>query len=238
MQLSVVVPALNEADGIEQCLAALCGAVPAGLQWEVLVVDGGSDDGTGDRAQAAGAVVLHSARGRARQMNLGARHARGQYLLFLHSDTRLPTGLSAWWQALQASQSIWGFFSLRLSGKSSTFRIIEWAISQRSRCSAVATGDQAQFVRRDVFQRLGGFAAIALMEDVELSKRLRRIEQPMVWHEPVLTSSRRWEEGGVMRTVVLMWALRLGYWLGVSPSRLARVYRSGYRARAQASPRL
>jgi rSAM/selenodomain-associated transferase 2 len=158
-------------------------------------------------------------------MNAGARLATGDVLLFLHADTVLPMDADRLvGEALGAGRA-WGRFDVRLSGLGRALRVIEALINLRSCLSGIATGDQALFVRREAFERAGGFPDIALMEDVALSRRLKSYGRPACVHVPVVTSSRRWEEGGVVRTVLLMWWLRLAYWIGVDPARLARWYR-------------
>lgn len=223
-RISVVVPALNEAGGIAATLAPLRPLRARGH--EVLVVDGGSEDGTPERAAPLADRVLRSAPGRARQQNAGARAARGGVLLFLHADTRLPEGADrAVLEGLARSGRGWGRFDVRLSGRHPALRVVEGMISLRSRLGGVATGDQAIFVRRDWFEAAGGFPEIPLMEDVALSRALLRRGRPLCLREAVVTSSRRWETRGIVRTILLMWRLRLEFWLGADPKRLARRYR-------------
>lgn len=168
---------------------------------------------------------LVAARGRAAQMNRGARAARADVLLFLHADTRLPPGGLERVRAAIARGRAWGRFDVRLSGSRPVFRVIERMMSWRSALTGIATGDQAIFVRRDVFRVLGGFPAVPLMEDIELCMRLKWVERPVRLRNPVVTSSRRWEREGVARTVLTMWLLRSAYALGASPHRLARWYK-------------
>ena len=193
--------------------------------YEVIVVDGGSTDGS--RAACEGLVdhFITSAPGRARQMNAGAAVASGEILLFLHIDTLLPEDALMLLQAqFSRLTALWGRFDVRLSGTRPVFRCIEYFMNLRSRVSGVATGDQAIFVRRSVFERVGGFPELPLMEDVALSKVLRRLAPPVCLRARVVTSSRRWEQQGVARTVLLMWWLRLLYVLGVSPAALHKKY--------------
>ena len=190
---------------------------------ERIVVDGGSSDATVAEVLASGAVLLRGEPGRARQMNIGAEAASGDYIFFVHADTRPPASPHSLTSALDSIPQ-WGFARIRLSGDGVALRVIEWCINLRSRLTRVATGDQMLFVRADLFARLGGFAAIPLMEDVELSKRLRRTAAPAIIADPVQTSSRRWREHGIVRTVLQMWALRLAYFCGVHPDRLWRHY--------------
>ncbi|MET0395253.1 MAG: TIGR04283 family arsenosugar biosynthesis glycosyltransferase [Longimicrobiaceae bacterium] len=222
--LSIVVPALDEAEGIARALAPLQALRARGH--EVLVVDGGSVDGTADLAAPLADRVLRAERGRARQQNAGAREARGDVLLFLHADTRLPEGADRRvLDGLARSGRGWGRFDVRLTGRLPMLRVVERMISLRSRVGGVATGDQAIFVRRDWFRDAGGFPEIPLMEDVALSRALLRRGRPLCLRETVLTSSRRWESRGIWRTILLMWRLRLEYRLGVDPERLAARYR-------------
>jgi rSAM/selenodomain-associated transferase 2 len=223
-RISIIVPALNEAAGIRGTLAPLQPLRSRGH--EVVVVDGGSTDGTMDRARPLADRVIASPRGRARQQNAGAAAAAGGILLFLHADTLLPEGADARVvDGLRAAGRGWGRFDVRLSGAHPMLRVVERMIGVRSRMSGIATGDQAIFVRRDWFHRAGGFPDLPLMEDVALSRRLRGMGPPLCLRDRVVTSSRRWEERGVWRTIVLMWRLRLEYALGADPARLAERYR-------------
>jgi len=220
--LSVIVPTLDEAEALPAALAA---ARQPGVT-EIIVVDGGSRDGTLALARALADRVLETARGRARQMNAGAAAARGDVLLFLHADTRLPAGYAqAVARALADPRVVGGRFDVRLDATGLAYRVVGRLISVRSRVTRVATGDQAIFVRRAVFARLGGYPAVPLMEDVALSRALKRAGRVACLDETVVTSARRWQRHGVVRTVLLMWALRAAYYAGVSPARLARVYR-------------
>jgi rSAM/selenodomain-associated transferase 2 len=235
--LSIIIPVLNEAALIDDVLASLAGLRDRGC--EVIVVDGGSSDGTAERAEASRLAdrVLRSARGRAVQMNAGAAHARGDVLLFLHADTRLPEAAdravlgalkSCTAPAIGAGQRArvdgWGRFDVRIAGSHWLLPVVAWSMNLRSRLSGIATGDQALFVTRSLFGRCGGFPVQALMEDVALSARLRRDCAPCCLREKVSTSGRRWEQNGVLRTIMLMWRLRLAYFFGASPQALARRY--------------
>jgi len=219
---SLIIPVLNEqaiiVDQLKQ-LQALRNA-----DFEIIVVDGGSEDDTRQLATPLADKVLVTEKGRAGQMNYGAAFARGEFLVFLHLDSTLPPDMVERVDRWQLTAVAWGFFPVRLSGAHPAFRVIERAICLRSRYSHVATGDQVIFLRRQFFSAQGGFAAIPLMEDVELCKRLRRVIRPEIERQPVITSSRRWQENGIMPTVVLMWRLRLGYFLGESPDRLIQRY--------------
>lgn len=221
--VSIVVPALDEAGGIVRHLEALAPLRAAGA--EVLLVDGGSTDATVELARPLADVVLSAPRGRASQMNAGARVGRGELLVFLHADTFLPPAATARVrEALAPGGRAWGRFDVRIEGRSPLLRMVAWFMNHRSRLTGIATGDQAIFVRRDVFDALGGFPALPLMEDVALSRSLRRLGRPACVRDRAVTSGRRWEDRGVLRTIALMWLLRAGYWLGVDPARLARRY--------------
>ncbi|MET0681532.1 MAG: TIGR04283 family arsenosugar biosynthesis glycosyltransferase [Burkholderiales bacterium] len=223
MRLAIIIPALDEAAGIAATLASLQPLRAAGH--EVIVVDGGSRDGTPAAAQPLADRVLAAARGRASQMNAGADAATGDVLLFLHADTRLPPGADrAVLDGLAAAGASWGRFDVRIEGRSPLLGPVAWLMNRRSRLTGIATGDQAIFVTRAAFAAVGGFPALPLMEDVELSARLRRRSPPLCLRDRVVTSGRRWESRGVVRTVVLMWWLRLRYFLGASPERLRRIY--------------
>jgi len=188
-----------------------------------VVVDGGSTDSTVVQAVAGGAKVISSEPGRALQMNSGANAATGDYLFFLHADS-LPTINENQLQDELKKQPQWGFFRVRLSGTRWMFRVIERAMNLRSSTSGVATGDQMLFMAKGIFERTGGYRDIPLMEDVEYSKRLRRLARPRVVPQVVETSSRRWEKNGIAITVLRMWLLRLAYFLGVAPARLKAYY--------------
>lgn len=221
--ISVIVPVLDEAAVLAETLAALQPLRAQGH--EVIVVDGGSTDVGPSLAGPLADRVLRAARGRALQMNAGAAAAAGDVLLFLHADTRLPAGAAAALLAgLARSGRVWGRFDVRLSGARPLLRVVEWLMNLRSRLSGIATGDQAIFAQRRAFEAAGGYPEIALMEDLALSRRLGRISAPVCLAERVITSSRRWEQRGVLRTVLLMWGLRLAWTLGAAPERLARRY--------------
>ena len=217
-RLTVIVPALNEAAGIRAALEALAPLRRSGH--EIIVVDGGSTDATAALAAPLCDRVVHSARGRAVQMNAGAGAANGGALVFLHADTRLPPRadlLIA--EALKGAS--WGRFDVEIDSRHRLLRVVACAMNLRSRLTGIATGDQAIFVRRDAF---AGFPAIPLMEDVAFSRQMKRSTPPACLRERVSTSARRWESRGVVRTILLMWRLRLLYALGVAPERLARRY--------------
>lgn len=220
--LSIIIPVLNEAPRVKPALQQLQALRNAGA--EVILVDGGSDDQS--LAMAAGLVdqSLQAAKGRAIQMNAGAAKARGKYLLFLHIDTRLQLSADQLGQIFNQAKVVWGFFPVRLSGHQRLLRIIETAMNWRSRLTLIATGDQCLFVKRSLFKQLDGFARIDLMEDIDLCKRLRKIARPFIAPAIVVTSSRKWERQGIIKTVFLMWYLRLAYFLGAKPTQLANIY--------------
>jgi rSAM/selenodomain-associated transferase 2 len=220
--LSIIVPVLNEAKGIEAVLAALAPLRARGAQ--LIVADGGSQDGTAALAQSWADRVLDAPRGRARQMNTGAIGATGEVLLFLHADTLLPPGADVIISKAIRAGADWGRFDVRIAGRPWMLRVVAELMNRRSRWTGIATGDQAIFVRRNVFERVGGFPDQPLMEDVELSARLRRIAAPACLRDRVVTSGRRWETRGVWRTIFLMWRLRWRYWRGQAPDVLAKAY--------------
>lgn len=223
--LSVVIPVRNEAQALPRLLDDL--AVLRALGAELIVVDGGSSDGTCELALGRVDRLLRTAPGRALQMNAGAAVAQGDYLWFVHADTRI--GAEALHSLLKVldERPLWGRFDVRLSGPGLALSVIGGMISLRSRLTGIASGDQGVFVARERFEALGGYAPIPLMEDLHLCRRLKALARPRCLRPALLTSSRRWEQHGIWRTVLLMWALRLAYYCGASPERLARHYRRG-----------
>ena len=223
-RLSIIVPVLNESAGIDACLMSLSALRDAGC--EVIVVDGGSVDDTPARAAPRCDRLVRSARGRAAQMNAGATVAGADLLLFLHADTRLPAGaLDAIEAATGGREFAWGRFDVRLDSTRASLRLVATMMNLRSRATGIATGDQALFMTRAGYAAVGGFPAIALMEDIAISKRLKGLCAPACLRLTVLTSARRWESRGVLATIILMWRLRLAYYFGASPESLARRYR-------------
>jgi len=220
--LSIIVPVLDEASSIEATLAAV--QPLRSRSAEVVVVDGGSRDATRSLALPLADRVIDAPRGRASQMNAGARAGSGAVLLFLHADTLLPEGAADLVQRLDASGREWGRFDVAIAGADPLLALVALLMNARSRLTGIATGDQAIFVRRAAFEAVGGFPEIPLMEDVALSKKLKRRSAPLCLRERVLTSGRRWERHGTLRTILLMWRLRLAYALGADPHRLARRY--------------
>jgi len=224
LKLSIVVPMLNEAPALPDLLEHLLPLRRRGV--EVVLVDGGSEDGSVAIATCAGFEVIHAERGRARQMNAGAAAASGDVLLFLHADTRLPDGaIELIDAALADGRHAWGRFDVEFDLRTWTMDATAFGMNLRSRLSGIATGDQALFMTRAAFDGVGGFPEQPLMEDVEITGRLRRRSRPACIRRPVLTSARRWQSRGPWRTILLMWRLRLAYWFGASPADLARQYR-------------
>jgi rSAM/selenodomain-associated transferase 2 len=225
--LSIIIPALNEAAGIVVLLQSLQGLRAQGA--EIIVADGGSADATIQLALPLADQVMTAPKGRASQMNAGAAIARAPLLLFLHADTRLPAGAMPQLVRAIAQGALWGRFDVKISGNTSGLGLIGTMMNLRSRLSGIATGDQAIFVRRDVFNQLGGFPDLPLMEDISFSRQMKRLGRPACLFEKVITSGRRWEKHGVLRTILLMWSLRLRFFLGADPADLAREY--GYVSR-------
>ena len=224
MKLSIIIPMLNEAAQLPELFAHLLPLQRAGC--EIVFADGGSTDGSATLAEAAGVIVVSAARGRAGQMNAGAARASGEVLLFLHADTRLPHGAAQHIaQALADGRHCWGRVDVRITGRIFMLRVIAQLMNWRSRFSGIATGDQAMFVRREAFERVQGFPDQPLMEDIELSRRLKRLSPPACIAHCVNTSGRRWETRGVWRAIFLMWRLRWAYWRGADAAGLAERYR-------------
>jgi rSAM/selenodomain-associated transferase 2 len=221
--LCIVVPVLNEAQGIQATLQALAPLRQRGAR--VVVVDGGSQDNTRALAQAYADAVIEGPRGRALQMNAGAALGWGEALLFLHADTTLPDHADAHLLQALSQGHVWGRFDVRIDGRPRMLTVVAAMMSLRSRWTGIATGDQAIFVRRETFAQVGGFAPQPLMEDIDMSQRLRAVGPPACLRQRVLTSGRRWEQRGVWRTIVLMWRLRWRYWRGESAHSLAEDYR-------------
>ncbi len=223
-RLSIVIPTLNEVGVIGHLLESLQPLRQAGH--EVILVDAGSCDGTVQIAKPLVDQLLSATPGRAGQMNAGAEAANGAILWFLHADTELPAGAGEAVVSGAAVGAIWGRFDVCLSGQQPLLRMVAFMMNLRSRWTGIATGDQAIFVRRNVFNDVGGFPDMPLMEDIVLSKQLKRVGKPLCLRMKLVTSSRRWEAQGTCRTIVLMWWLRLMFVLGVSPMQLARWYSS------------
>ncbi len=226
MQLSIIIPVLNEAES----LPGLLGRLVSLCDSEVIVADGGSEDDSRQTALRAGARVIQSERGRARQMNAGAAAAQGDILLFLHADTMLPPSAK---QSIENairrngrnSEYAWGRFDVRIEGHPFMLRVIASLMNWRSRLTGIATGDQAMFMTRLAFESAGGFPDQPLMEDIEMSMRLLALSRPICLRDRVVTSGRRWEAHGIWKTIWLMWRLRWAYWRGADTAELARWYR-------------
>lgn len=221
--ITIVIPALNEAGTLQAMLAALQPLRRSGH--EVIVVDGGSHDDSVNVSKPYADKVLHSGAGRAQQMQTGAAAARGRVLWFLHADTLVPENAAiAIIDALRDSGRAWGRFDIRFADTGILLGLVAGLANLRSRLSGIATGDQGIFVTRELFERVNGFPPIALMEDIALSRALKAGGRPACLHQQLTVSARRWQKHGVIRTIVLMWSLRIGYFLGVSPDTLARYY--------------
>jgi rSAM/selenodomain-associated transferase 2 len=223
MRLSIIVPILNEGGLALDCVMQLASFREAGH--ELILVDGGSEDLPAEKLSVYVDQLLITEPGRARQMNHGASVASGEILWFLHADSQVNLDMVSEIERAVSQGARWGRFDIRLSGQHFLLRLVERMMNWRSCSSGIATGDQGIFVQSSLFETIGGYPDQALMEDVEISRRLKRLANPFCLHQRLVTSSRRWERRGILRTIFLMWGLRLAYWLGVSPSRLARLYR-------------
>jgi rSAM/selenodomain-associated transferase 2 len=213
---------LNEAEEIYPCLRRLQALRKQGVQ--VIVVDGGSDDDTIAVATPLADQVISSEKGRARQMNAGAALADRDWLLFLHADTRLPVNLPDIMVVWSFTPSVWGYFAITVRGATPLLRVVQWFMNRRSFLTGIGTGDQCQYVKREVFEQIGGFADIPLMEDIELSKRLKKKSRPLFVNAKAETSGRKWQRDGIWPTIFLMWRLRLAYFFGASPTELEQRY--------------
>jgi rSAM/selenodomain-associated transferase 2 len=226
LRISVIIPALNEALVIEDCIASIRQACPP--ETEIVVADGGSADQTVPLVRQLGITVVSGTCGRATQMNAGAAVATGGILVFLHADTRLPANAGALLEiSFRKDEVLWGRFDVRLVSGEILLGLVGVLMGLRSRLTGIATGDQAIFVRRDAFERIGGFPIIPLMEDIAISKCLKALAPPRCLSARVLTSARRWQKHGVLRTILLMWQLRWLYYRGAHPERLVRLYETG-----------
>ena len=225
--ISVIIPVLNESKVITELLGQLQAFRKCGHQ--IIVVDGGSSDDTAAIARPSVDKLIISEPGRARQMNAGAEIADGDILWFLHADTNLPANADILIeQAVSGSEYFWGRFDVRLSGEAILLRVVERSMNMRSLMTGIATGDQGIFCLKQAFIHYGGYSDIPLMEDIDLCSKLKNIHRPVRIKTALMTSSRRWEEQGIIRTIGKMWWLRLAYYLGADPGRLARQY--GYEA--------
>ena len=222
VELLIVVPVLNEGAALAEHLHALESLRRNGAF--LVVADGGSTDGSVDIAQRLADRTVSALRGRASRMNAGAAARPARVLLFLHADTRLPEDAHRLILQTVEHGRVWGRFDVRLDSARPVLRIVAALMNLRSRLTGIATGDQAMFVTRAAFEAVGGFPALPLREDIEMSRRLKRLGRPACLRQRVTTSARRWQQGGVCRTVWLMWRLRAGYFFGADPARLARRY--------------
>jgi len=222
--ISIIVPTLNEAGMIESTLRQLQDCRSGGH--EIIVVDGGSTDTTVQVAHSLVDRVVHAPVGRASQMQAGADAARGDLFWFLHADTRLPANAcQTILDALASGQRQWGYFEVRFPERIRLLGLVAWMMNRRSRQTQIATGDQGIFVTRTLFEQVSGFQAIPLMEDIALSHSLKRHSRPACIDRKLIVSSRRWRRHGIVRIILLMWSLRLAYFLGASPVTLAKYYR-------------
>jgi rSAM/selenodomain-associated transferase 2 len=233
-RLTIVLPVLNEAAIVVAALQALAQFRARGA--EIIVVDGGSRDGTPRLAQPLADRVITAPRGRGAPLNAGAALGTGEMLLFLHADTTLPENADRLIDAA-LSRRAWGRFDVRIAGRHPLLTVVARMINWRSRATGIATGDQAIFVTREAFLAVGGFPDLPLMEDIAISRRLKRLCRPFCIGTPAITSGRRWEHNGVLRTILLMWRLRLAYYFGVEPALLARRYDGVARSPAQSRAR-
>ena len=223
MSLSIIIPALDEAEHIVATLDSLQPLRRRGV--EIIVADGGSSDNTANLARERADQVLTAPAGRARQMNAGAAAARGEILCFVHADSRLPEGADGLIvDGLSRSRRSWGRFDVSIAGTHPMLRVIAQLMNWRSRLTGIATGDQGLFLTRSLFEAAGRFPEIALMEDIALTRQLKRYSPPLCIAHRLMTSGRRWEKHGVWRTMLLMWRLRRAYFFGADPDRLARQY--------------
>lgn len=221
-RLCIIVPVLDEADALAPWLATLQPLRRRGAR--LVIVDGGSSDETLDLARAHADITFQAPRGRASQMNAGAAACRADVLLFLHADTRLPEGADALVLDAVAQGRAWGSFDVHIDTRSAMLRVVEQLMNLRSRLTGIATGDQALFIRQDLFDAVGGFPEIPLMEDIAMSRELKRRGRPASLRAKVVTSGRRWDRNGIWRTIFLMWQLRAAYFFGADPARLALKY--------------
>jgi len=223
MKFSIIIPTLNEQKTIQSCLSAL---QPLRNDCEIIIVDAGSNDQSILPTPLADRIIT-SEKGRALQMNTGASHATGDILIFLHADTYLPKHALQLIEQHIGGNRVWGRFDIRLSGDHFMLKVIARMMNWRSRLTGIATGDQVIFVTREAFAAVGHFPEIALMEDIALSKALKKISPPICINAKVTSSGRRWERNGIYSTILLMWSLRLRYFFGADPQLLAALYSRG-----------
>jgi rSAM/selenodomain-associated transferase 2 len=224
LNFSIIIPTLNEELSVEPCMTALQSLRDC---CEIIVVDGSSADNTKRLAKPLADKVLSSEKGRAIQMNAGAESATGEVLIFLHADTFLPQGtLDHITQAINGNRQ-WGRFDVKLSGSHPMLKVVAFFMNWRSRLTGIATGDQVMFVNKNVFESVGQYPVIPLMEDIALCKKLKKLSQPICLKAKVISSGRRWEQFGVFKTILLMWSLRLRYFLSEDPQTLVLLYNKG-----------
>ena len=221
--ISIIIPTLNESQTIQPCLRQLSDMRNRGH--EVIVVDGGSIDDTLDKARPLADIAVQHQKGRARQMNAGTELARGDMYLFLHADTLVPDEADKYiLDSTKLYPDCWGRFDVKLSGTHWLFSVIGFFMNSRTRITGIVTGDHGIFISRRWFEAIGGYETIDIMEDISISKRLKRLGRPVCLKASVITSSRRWEENGILRTIFKMWRLRLAYAMGVNPDHLVTQY--------------
>lgn len=220
--ISVIIPVLNEADRILSTVAA----VKEGTDVEILVVDGGSTDGTVERLRQAGVEVIQTTPGRGHQMNEGARQATGEYLLFLHGDTQLPGEYDRWVrEVLLQPGVVAGAFELAIEGENWGYRVVEWGVKWRSHLFQLPYGDQAIFLSRAVFEQVGGFPELPILEDLQLMQRLKSLGKIAIAPLPAITSARRWQHLGIWRTTMINQGVLIAHFLGVDLHQIAHWYR-------------
>jgi len=223
-KFSIIIPTLNEAESIQDFLMPLQALRE---QCEIIISDANSCDKTQELSQPLIDQFLLSPKGRATQMNAGAKTASTELLIFLHADTYLPAGALALIQQGLDQGAVWGRFDIQLIGQHQMLKLVAQMMNWRSRLSGIATGDQVIFMTRQTFLQVGGYAEIALMEDIDISQRLNKLSRPYCIKARVRSSARRWESSGVWRTIALMWSIRIRYYIGQSPNELAELYRQG-----------
>lgn len=219
--ISIIIPTLNEGSNVQQCLDAL---QSLRNQCEIIVVDGGNIDDTVEICKPLADKVVFSVKGRAKQMNAGAKKAKGEMLVFLHADTFLPENVL---ELMGQINQDWGRFNIQLNGNSVMLKVISAFMNWRSRITGIATGDQVIFVNKQLFNNVGGYPDIALMEDISLCAKLKKIKPPICLNAKVVSSGRRWEQIGVIKTILLMWSIRIRYFLGEDPETLSVLYSRG-----------
>jgi len=223
MKISIIIPVFNEKQQLPELLERLL--VVTAYGHEIIIVDGGSTEKYEPVDSVPGLKMLTAEKGRARQMNVGALHAEGEIFWFIHADSGFLYPLESYLRSLtELSERQWGRFNVRLDGNRRVYRLIEWMMNWRSSLSGIATGDQGIFVHRQLFNEAGCFSDIAIMEDIDLCKKLKKFSSPVIKKRCLTTSSRRWEQGGVLRTIFLMWKMRVLFFFGWDPDKLVKMY--------------